>query len=195
MSDLISNNVDVEKEEIVIEAVDEFDEFDDALELYEKGDYSASKDVLNSVLAHDNKHSRALALMAKILYEQDQKDIALVFARKALSCDKSNEMAGEIEVLLTNKPQKQDVELSSLDDVDTLYEEAYDLFNQGDLATAAEILEKLLDFDDKNSEALALMGLIYYHSGIFPKAIEYYKKALKINKNGEMVNELKMRVS
>ena len=59
----------------------------------------------------------------------------------------------------------------------------------------AEILEKLLDFDDKNSEALALMGLIYYHSGIFPKAIEYYKKALKINKNGEMVNELKMRVS
>jgi DEAD/DEAH box helicase domain-containing protein len=39
------------------------------------------------------------------------------------------------------------------------------------------------------------MGLIYYHSGIFPKAIEYYKKASKINKNGEMVKELKMRVS
>ena len=55
--------------------------------------------------------------------------------------------------------------------------------------------QKLLDFDDKNSEALAIMGLIYYRSGIFPKAIEYYKKASKINKNGEMVKELKMRVS
>ena len=85
--------------------------------------------------------------------------------------------------------------MDSLDDIDTLYEDAYDLYAQGDLETSFEILEKLLDFDDKNSEALALMGLIYYHSGIFPKAIEYYKKALKINKNGEMVNELKMRVS
>ena len=194
MSRLISNETVPEKEEVIIE-VEEFDQFNDALELYEKGDYSASKDVLNTVLAHDNKHSRALALMGKILYEQDQKDIALVFARKALSSDKSNEMANELEVLITNKPKKPDVEFSSLDDVDTLYEEAYDLFNQGDLATSAEILEKLLDFDDKNSEALALMGLIYYHSGMFPKAIEYYKKALKINKNGEMVNELKMRVS
>ncbi len=195
MFKLISNETIAEKEDVIVEVVEETDQFADALELYEKGDYSASKDVLNSILAHDNKHSRALALMGRILYEQDQRDIALVFTRKALSSDRSNEMANELEVLLTNKPQKQAVELSSLDDIDTLYEEAYDLYNQGDLATSSEILEKLLDFDDKNSEALALMGLIYYHSGIFPKAIEYYKKAIKINKNGEMVNELKMRVS
>ncbi len=133
--------------------------------------------------------------MAQILYEQEQTDIALMFAKKALSADRSNEMACELETLLTHRTPKQNVELNSLDDVDTLYEEAYDLFEQGDLATSAEILEKLLDFDDKNSEALALMGLIYYRSGIFPKAIEYYKKASKINKNGEMVKELKMRVS
>jgi DEAD/DEAH box helicase domain-containing protein len=69
------------------------------------------------------------------------------------------------------------------------------LYVQGDLATSSEILEKLLDFDDKNSDALALMGLIYYHSGIFSKAIEFYKRASKINKNGEMVRELKIRVS
>ena len=83
----------------------------------------------------------------------------------------------------------------SLDDVEALYEEAYDLYEQGDLETSLEILEKLLDFDDKNSEALALVGLIYYQSGFFPKAIEYYRKAIKINKNGEMVKELKMRIS
>ena len=85
--------------------------------------------------------------------------------------------------------------MNSLDDVETLYEEAYDLYEQGDLDTSSEILTKLLNFDDKHSEALALMGLIYYHSGIFPKAVEYYRKASKINKNGEMVRELKMRVS
>jgi len=197
MSDLISRNIPEEdvRAEVIIENEVIPDEFDEAYELYSKGDYSASKDVLNSIISNDKNHAPALALMAQILYEQDQKDIALLFTKKALSSDRSNEMANELEVLLTKKPQKQTVELKSLDDVDTLYEEAYDLYEQGDLATSSEILEKLLDFDDRNYEALALMGLIYYHSGMFPKAIEYYKKASKINKNGEMVMELKMRVS
>ena len=197
MSQLISKNEsDREVEaEVIIENEVIPDEFDEAYELYKKGDYSASKDVLNSIISNDKRHAPALALMAQILYEQDQRDIALLFTKKALSCDRSNEMANELEVLLTKKPKAKPVELNSLDDVEVLYEEAYDLYIQGDLATSSEILEKLLDFDDKNSEALALMGLIYYQSGIFPKAVEYYKKASKINKNGEMVRELKMRVS
>ncbi|WP_116591739.1 DEAD/DEAH box helicase [Methanobrevibacter thaueri] len=196
MSKLISNEDDSEIEaEVIVEEIVIPDDFDEAYDLYKKGDYSASKDLLNNIISNDKRHARALALMAQILYEQDQKDIALLFTKKALSADRSNEMANELEVLLTNKPQKEMVELNSLDDVDTLYEEAYDLYEQGDLATASDILVKLLDFDDRNSEALALMGLIYYHSGIFPKAVEYYKKASKINKNGEMVRELKMRVA
>ena len=99
-------------------------------------------------------------------------------------------------MLSNKKDNSKDIgELDSLDDVEVMYEEAYDLYNQGDLDTSAEILEKLLDFDDRNADALALMGLIYYHSGIFPKAVEYYRMASKINKNGEMVKELKLRVS
>ena len=195
MRDLISGNTSALKEEVISEDIGDDDEFGEAYELYKKGDYSSSKDILNNIISADKKHADALALMAQILYEQEQTDIALMFTKKALSADRSNEMACELETLLTHRTPKQNVELNSLDDVDTLYEEAYDLFEQGDLATSAEILEKLLDFDDKNSEALALMGLIYYRSGIFPKAIEYYKRASKINKNGEMVKELKMRVS
>ena len=192
MFQLISGETSAEVEEII---EDETDEYKDALDFYKKGDYLTSKEILNSIIAHDNRHANALALMAQILYEQGQNDIAVVFMKKALSADRSNEMANDLEVILTNKPKKEPIKLNTLDDIDTLYEEAYDLYNQGDMATASEILEKLLDFDDRNSESLALMGLIYYHSGIFPKAIEYYKKASKINKNGEMVKELKMRVS
>ena len=196
MKKLISKDADVEEEIVVEKAiVEEADDFTQALELYEKGEYSTSKDLLNKILSVDKKNVEALTLMAKILYDQDQKDIALLFTKKALAVDKSNEMANELEVLLTNKPKEDSSQISSLDDVETLYEEAYDLYEQGDLSTASEILEKLLDFDDRNSEALALMGLIYYHSGFFPKAVEYYRKAIKINKNGEMVRELKMRVS
>lgn len=198
MKKLISDELSGEKEEIidVKASVEELGEFGEAYKLYEAGDYSSSKDILNNILANNKKHVKALALMAQILYDQDQNDIALLFTKKALAIDKSNEMANELEVLLTNKSKPdEDNELSSLDDVDTLFEEAYDLYSQGDLDVALDILEKVLDFDSKNSEALALMGLIHYHSGFFPKAVEYYRKASKINKHGEMVKELKMRVS
>ena len=191
LSKLISKSKP-KKEEVIEEVVD--DEFSEALELYNEGDFSSSKDVLNNILAKNNKDTDALALMGEILFKQEQNDIALIFTKKALSIDRANKKACELENLLTSN-KKGDIELTSLDDIDTLYEEAYDLYNQGDLASASDILENLLNFDDKHSEALALMGLIYYQSGMFEKAIEYYKKALKINKHGEMVEELKMRLS
>ena len=202
MCKLISKNVDVQKE-IIEETVEKNDVddvevmFGEALDLFNQNDYSASKDVLNSILAVDKKHVDSLALMAQILYNQEQKDISLYFVKKALSLDRTNEMANELDVLLSAKPESNEskVEFESLDDIDVMYEEAYDLYVQGDLETSSEILEKIINFDDKNADALALLGLIYYSSGIFSKAVEYYKKASKINNNGEMVNELKMRVA
>ena len=202
MCKLISKNADVQKE-IIEETVEKNDVddvevmFGEALDLFNQNDYSASKDVLNSILAVDKKHVDSLALMAQILYNQEQKDISLYFVKKALSLDRTNEMANELDVLLSAKPESNEaeVEFESLDDIDVMYEEAYDLYVQGDLETSSEILEKIINFDDKNADALALLGLIYYSSGIFSKAVEYYKKASKINKNGEMVNELKMRVA
>ncbi len=202
MTDLISGNSGPEKEiinEVVVKRQD--DEvgilFGEAVEAYDKGDYSTSKDILNNILSIYRDHVDSLALMAQILYNQEQKDISLYFVKKALNLDKSNETANELEVLLLNKPQKSKKEsnFENLDDVEVMYEEAYDLYHQGDMETSLEILEKLIDFDSKNADALALVGLIYYDSGMFPKAVEYYRKASKINKNGEMVRELKMRVS
>ena len=202
MCELISKKKE-EAHEIVEEPVSKNDEgdvdemFEEAMELYDKGDYSTSKDILNNILAIDKYHVDSLALMAQILYNQEQKDIASLFVKKALNLDKSNEMANELDVLLSNKSQEivSDVKVDTLDDIEVMYEESYDLYHQGDLSTASEILEKIIDFDDRNADALALMGLIYYQSGIFPKAVEYYKKASKIDKNGEMVRELKMRLS
>ena len=187
-------------EEIISEKVDDEEDiqFKDALELYNKNDFSQAKDILNNVISSNKNHVDSLALMAKILYLQDQRDISKMFVKRALAIDRSNEMANELDVLLNNRQplanEDIDVEINTIDDEEVLYEEAYDLYAQGDLDTASELLKKLLDFDSKNSEALAMMGLIYYQSGIFPKAVEYFKKAYKINKNGEMVKELKMRV-
>ena len=202
MCKLISKKEGVERE-IIEKTIDKKEDgdveelFDEALQLFNENDYSTSKDILNNILAIDKRHVNSLALMAQILYNQEQKDISLYFVKKALALDRSNVMANELDVLLSAKKQKETVneEFESLDDIDVMYEEAYDLYVQGDLETSSEILEKILNFDDKNADALALMGLIYYNSGIFPKAVEYYRKASKINKNGEMVKELKMRVA
>ena len=205
MCNLIANETSAKKEEVNEEVItikqDNEDgiRYKDALELYNKNDYSQAKDILNSILNSNKNHVDSIVLMAKILYLQDQRDISKMFVKRALALDKSNEMANELDVLLNNKQpivnEDIDVEINTIDDEEILYEEAYDLYNQGDLDTACEILEKLIEFDSKNAEALALMGLIYYQSGIFSKAVEYFKKAYKINKNGEMVRELKMRVS
>ena len=200
ISDDASSVTEKVNEEIISEKVDDEEDiqFKDALELYNKNDFSQAKDILNNVISSNKNHVDSLALMAKILYLQDQRDISKMFVKRALAIDRSNEMANELDVLLNNRQplanEDIDVEINTIDDEEVLYEEAYDLYAQGDLDTASEILKKLLDFDSKNSEALAMMGLIYYQSGIFPKAVEYFKKAYKINKNGEMVEELKMRV-
>ena len=200
ISDDASSVTEKVNEEIISEKVDDEEDiqFKDALELYNKNDFSQAKDILNNVISSNKNHVDSLALMAKILYLQDQRDISKMFVKRALAIDRSNEMANELDVLLNSRQplanEDIDVEINTIDDEEVLYEEAYDLYAQGDLDTASEILKKLLDFDSKNSEALAMMGLIYYQSGIFPKAVEYFKKAYKINKNGEMVKELKMRV-
>ena len=148
-------------------------QFSDALELYEKKDYSQAKDILNNILNTNKNHVDSLVLMAQILYEQDQIDISKMFLKRSLVIDSENEKANELEVLLNNKESvnhEVNVEINTVDDEEVLYEEAYDLYEQGDLETSFEILEKLVDFDSKNADAIALMGLIYYHSGIFPKA-------------------------
>ena len=144
--------------------------------------------------------------MAHVLYEQGIEDVATYYARKALKISPSNVNAAELLQKLQFTPAKvefvnkkvdkteeivSDVETDkSFDDVDTLYEEAYDLFNQGDLDGARELLEDLLSIDDTHVEATALMGFVYRMGGVFPKAVEYARKASKLDKNNEMVREL-----
>ncbi len=190
-----SNN----EENDIIEVEKPVDDIDclfvDAKDMYDSGKLSSAKDILNNILARDKKHVDSLALMAKILYEQEQYDVSKFFTKRTLSIDKSNEIANQLDVLLNKDDEKEIESIESLDDVDTLYEEAFDLYQQGDLDTASEILERIIDFDDRNVDALALMGHVMYDGRVYPKAVEYLRKASKIDKNHEMVRELKMRLA
>ena len=197
------NNSEIVTEEIV--SHDE-DLYAQALDFYTQHLYSQAKDLLHEILNDDANNLNANLLMAHVLYEQGIEDVATYYARKALKISPSNTNAAALLQKLQFTPAK--IEFShesvdkkeenfqqldtgkSFDDVDTLYEEAYDLFNQGDLDTARELLEELLTIDDTHVEATALMGFVYRRGGVFPKAVEYARKASKLDKNNSLVREL-----
>ena len=197
------NNSEIVTEEIV--SHDE-DLYAQALDFYTQHLYSQAKDLLHEILNDDANNLNANLLMAHVLYEQGIEDVATYYARKALKISPSNTNAAALLQKLQFTPAK--IEFShesvdkkeenfqqldtgkSFDDVDTLYEEAYDLFNQGDLDTARELLEELLAIDDTHVEATALMGFVYRRGGVFPKAVEYARKASKLDKNNSLVREL-----
>ena len=182
------------------------DLYSQALDFYTEHQYSQSKDLLHEILNDEPNNLNANLLMAHVLYEQGIEDVATYYARKALKISPSNTNAADLlqklqfapaKVEFVNKKVDKTEEIisevktdKSFDDVDTLYEEAYDLFNQGDLDGARELLEDLLSIDDTHVEATALMGFVYRMGGVFPKAVEYARKASKLDKNNEMVREL-----
>ena len=197
------NNSKVVTEEV---KVNDDDLYAQALNFYTEHQYSQSKDLLHEILNDEPDNLNANLLMAHVLYEQGIEDVATYYARKALKISPSNTNAADLLQKLQFTPAKvefvnkkvdkteeivSDVETDkSFDDVDTLYEEAYDLFNQGDLDGARELLEELLAIDDTHVEATALMGFVYRMGGVFPKAVEYARKASKLDKNNDMVREL-----
>ena len=203
LDETLKNDSKVVTEEV---KVHDDDLYAQALDFYTEHLYSQAKDLLHEILNDDANNLNANLLMAHVLYEQGIEDVATYYARKALKISPSNTNAAEllqklqfapakVEFVHKSADEKEEVidEVDtdkSFDDVDTLYEEAYDLFLQGDLDTARELLEELLAIDDTHVEATALMGFVYRRGGVFPKAVEYARKASKLDKNNEMVREL-----
>lgn len=70
------------------------------------------------------------------------------------------------------------------------YEEAYDLYCQGDYFSSKEILNDILSKDKKNSDAWALIAMILYEQGDKQGAINFNKRALNLDSANEIANDL-----
>ncbi len=68
--------------------------YNDALEEYDKGNYSIAKEILTNIIIKEDS-ADAYYLIGKILYEQDDKLGALSFVKKAISIDSGHEEANE----------------------------------------------------------------------------------------------------
>ena len=90
------------------------------------------------------------------------------------------------------KVEKNEIEEVSTNDItlETLYEEAYDLYSQGDYFNSKESLNELVEIDDEYADAWALFGRILYEQGDRNGAKMFTKRALKIDSANEDANEL-----
>ena len=68
--------------------------YNDALEEFNKGNYSIAKEILTNIIIKKDS-ADAYYLIGKILYEQDDKLGALSFVKKAISIDSGHEDANE----------------------------------------------------------------------------------------------------
>lgn len=90
------------------------------------------------------------------------------------------------------KVEKNEIEEVFTNDItlETLYEEAYDLYSQGDYFNSKESLNELVEIDDEYADAWALFGRILYEQGDRNGAKMFTKRALKIDSANEDANEL-----
>lgn len=79
------------------------------------------------------------------------------------------------------KVEKNEIEEVSTNDItlETLYEEAYDLYSQGDYFNSKESLNELVEIDDEYADAWALFGRILYEQGDMKWSQNVYKKGSK----------------
>lgn len=84
------------------EEINPLDEaYNDALEEFEKGNYSIAKEILTNIIIKEDS-ADAYYLIGKILYEQDDPLGALSFVKKAISIDPGHEDANEFYLELKN---------------------------------------------------------------------------------------------
>ena len=97
-----SNEIMEENEEILYENEKSNDQeanpldeaYNDALEEFEKGNYSIAKEILTNIIIKEDS-ADAYYLIGKILYEQEDKLGALSFVKKAISIDSGHEEAND----------------------------------------------------------------------------------------------------
>ncbi len=65
--------------------------YEEAYDLFTKGDYFNAKDILNEIIVNDNKNVHAYALLARILREQGDIRGAKLFAKKARSLNNNDD--------------------------------------------------------------------------------------------------------
>ena len=148
---------------------------------------------LEKVLQKNENHIETLKLMQKIYVFSDEKELAFKTAEKIFELQKNPENL--VELIKTSAKTNNFKKIEALENSDqtndkVLFEIANAYYGNEDFATAKNKLEKALNINPQNDDALVLLGKIYFDENNFEKSKEIFNSFPKTTENAEVLNYL-----
>lgn len=153
--------------------------------------FARAEQYLEKVLAKNQNHKEALKLLEQIyLYSNNVSD-AMLMAEKLYKIQESEEnLLDLISVLSKNGNLKRIKDFEESDNDKILYAVSKAYYDNKLPEDAEEKLKKVLDINPENSDALVLLGKIYFDKSEFEKSKEIFNSFDKNVDNPEILNYL-----
>jgi tetratricopeptide (TPR) repeat protein len=181
---------------------------------YLSGRYDEATECYDRAIALQPKYFSVLRDKGIVLYKIRKYVEAIRWYDKALEIDPDDDSTLHYKTLAANELNKVEISKYSIEqqitkpseakpgkindsattlhgdieknetDSDVWYEKAYGLSNLGKNEEAIKYLDKALEIDPNNANALTSKGLALYNLGNYQEAVKYHDKALEINPNG-----------
>lgn len=151
----------------------------------EKGDIQTAMQLYVRALTLDPRDVEALLCCGRICMQVRQDDNARVFFTSVLENEPWNEDArkllDELERSGAGVPKQAVQPPSMVQDSDTLYQDAQQKAENGDLHGAIADLENLVSHDPMNAAYHNDLGVLYYQQGMQNKALASYEQAVRLS--------------
>ena len=155
--------------------------------------FQRSMQYLEKVLENNPNHVEALKLIQKIYKYTNEKENASKIAEKIYEIQKNQDnLINLIDALSAscNLTKISELEALNTDNDDVIYHIAKAFYDNGKIQEAKEKLEKILEINSKNENALVLLGKIYFEENEFDKSKNIFNTFSKNSENPEVLNYL-----
>ena len=151
--------------------------------------YPRAQHYLEKVLSKNDKHVESLELLIKIYEFLHEAEKAFTCAEKLLELqNNSKHIIKLIEIASKKGNIKRIEEYENSDDSNILYAVAKAFYDNKLIDKSEEKLNKAIDIESNNENALVLIGKIYFDKNEFEKAKEIFSKFPKTTDNPEILN-------
>ena len=151
--------------------------------------YPRAQHYLEKVLSKNDKHAETLGLLVKIYEFSNDAENAFSCAEKLLNLKKDVKNSIKlIEISSKKGDLKRIEEFENSDNSKILYAVAKAFYDNKLQDKSKEKLEKTLEIEPDNEDALVLLGKIYFDKSEFEKAKEIFAKFPKTSENPEVLN-------
>jgi len=153
--------------------------------------YSRAEHYLEKVINKNSNHIDALKMLENIYLSVNNVSDALMISEKILKIEENKEnIVKYIEISSIKGDLKNIENYENSEDLDILYSIAQAFYDNKKINEAQTKLNKILDKDPKNENALILIGKIYFDKSEFEKSKKIFLNLQNKTNNPEILNYL-----